>query len=103
VQWARRYILFHDQKHPQEMGGPQINAFLTHLAVAGHVAASTHNQALAALLFLCAPVPGRPVEPLGRIVRAKRPKRLPVVLTEDDVRRVLVHLEGVPRLVARLQ
>src|SRR2546430_637363 len=71
VQWARRYILFHGKKHPQEMGGPQINAFLTHLAVEGRVAASTQNQAMAALLFLYAQVLGRPVEELGRVVRAK--------------------------------
>jgi integron integrase len=102
VQWARRYILFHHKKHPAEMGGRQINEFLTHLAVEGHVAASTQNQAMAALLFLYGQVLGRPVEELGRIVRAKRPKRLPVVLTADEVRRVLAHMEGVPRLVARL-
>jgi integron integrase len=85
------------------MGGPEINVFLTHLAVEGHVAASTQNQAMAALLFLYAHVLDRPVQELGRVVWARRPRRLPVVLTADEVRRVLAHMEGVPRLVARRQ
>src|SRR4051794_14621338 len=66
AQWARRYILFHGKRHPQEMGGPEINEFLTHLAVEGHVAVSTQNQAMAALLFLYGQVLERPVEELGR-------------------------------------
>src|SRR5947209_1009294 len=85
VQWARRYILFHNKRHPQEMGGKGINAFLTHLAVDGHVAASTQNQAMAAVLCLYEKVLERGVGDLGPIVRAKRPKRLPVVLTRQEV------------------
>jgi hypothetical protein len=64
--WVRRYILFHGKRHPQEMGAAEINQFLTHLAVAGHVAASTQNQAMAALLFLYERVLGRPPGSWGR-------------------------------------
>src|SRR4051794_27481070 len=78
--WARRFILYHGKRHPQEMGAAEINQFLTHLAVQGPVAASTQNQALAALLFLYERVLERPVAQLGPVIRAKRPKRLPVVL-----------------------
>ena len=94
-------MLFHNQKHPAERAGKQINASRTHLAVEGHVAAATQNQARAAPLFLYAQVLERPAEELGRVVRAKRPTRLPVVLTADAVRRVLARRGGVPRLLAR--
>ena len=100
--WAERYIRFHGLRHPNTLGEAEVNAFLTHLAVEGHMAASTQNRAMAALPLLYGHVPGRPAEELGRIVRAKRPKRLPVVLTEEEVGRVLAHMEGVPRLLARL-
>jgi integron integrase len=100
--WCRRFILFHGKRHPQEMGAAEINQFLTHLAVAGHVAASTQNQAFSALLFLYKTVlevdPGR----IAGVVRAARPKRLPVVLTRDEVRRVLAELDGTYLLMARL-
>src|SRR4051794_30854600 len=79
--WARRFILFHGVRHPQEMAEPEVNAFLTHLAVEGRVSASTQNQALAALLFLYAHVLGRPLDRLTGVVRAARPHRLPTVLT----------------------
>jgi integron integrase len=102
VGWVKRFILFHDKRHPLEMGAAQINAFLTHLAVDGHVAASTQNQAFAALLFLYRSV--LEVEPglIEGVIRAKRPERLPVILTRDEVRAVLGRLDGVPRLVALL-
>ncbi|MBY0458722.1 MAG: integron integrase [Gemmataceae bacterium] len=99
--WAERYIRFHEIRHPEAMGEPEVNAFLTHLAVVRNVSASTQNQALAALLFLYATVLGRPLNEL-KIVRANRPKRLPVVLTRDEVRAVLGRLDGVNGLVARL-
>jgi integron integrase len=102
VAWARRYILFHGKRHPQEMGAAEINTFLTHLAVDGHVAASTQNQAMAALLFLYEKVLERPAGELGAVIRAKRPKRLPVVLTRTEVGRLLAHMTGTPRLIARL-
>lgn len=99
---ARRFILFHNKRHPLEMGAAEINAFLTHLAVEGHVSASTQNQAFAALLFLYRSV--LDVEPgaIEGVIRAKRPERLPVILTRDEVRAVLGRLDGVPRLVALL-
>src|SRR3954470_2253854 len=84
--WVKRYILFHGKRHPQEMGAAEINQFLTHLAVEGRVSASTQNQAFSALLFLYKSVlevdPGR----IEGVVRADRPKRLPVVLTRPEVR-----------------
>jgi integron integrase len=100
--WCRRFILFHNKRHPSEMGAEEINAFLTHLAVEGRVSASTQNQAMAALLFLYQRVlkvePGR----LTGVVRANRPKRLPVVLTPAEVARVLGELRGTCSLIARL-
>ncbi len=102
VQWVKRYVLFHGKRHPDEMGGPEINAFLSSLATDGKVAASTQNQALAALLFLYRHVLEKPFPDLPTIVRARRPERLPVVLTKDEVRRVLAKLDGEPKLVATL-
>ncbi len=99
--WAERFIRFHGIRHPDTMAEPEVNAFLTHLAVERHVAASTQNQALCALLFLYAEVLGRPLNEL-KVVRACRPKRLPVVLTRDEVKLVLGRLGGVNGLVGRL-
>jgi integron integrase len=102
VDWVKRFILFHHKRHPLEMGAAQINAFLTHLAVDGHVAASTQNQAFSALLFLYRSV--LEVEPglIEGVIRAQRPKRLPVVLTRSEVRRVLAQLTGTYRLIGQL-
>jgi integron integrase len=100
--WAERYIRFHGIRHPGTMAEPEVNAFLTHLAVEQHVSASTQNQALAALLFLYRMVLDRPLNELT-MVRANRPKRLPVVLTPEEVHRVIDRLDGVYRLVALLQ
>jgi integron integrase len=100
--WIRRFVLFHHKQHPRDMGVAEVNAFLTHLAVEAHVSASTQNQALSALLFLYGPVLEQPLGALEGVVRAKRPKRLPVVLTQDEVGRVLARLEGVPLMVALL-
>jgi hypothetical protein len=72
--WARRYVRFYKMRHPAEMGGPEINRFLTYLAVRMNVSASTQNQALAGLLFLCKNVIGRDVEDLGTVIRARKPK-----------------------------
>jgi len=102
VDWIRRFILFHHKRHPLEMGAAEINAFLTDLAVVGRVSASTQNQAFSALLFLYQKVlevdPGR----IAGVVRAVRPKRLPVVLTREEVRRVIEQLDGTFALIARL-
>jgi integron integrase len=99
---VKRFIPFHGKRHPQEMGAAEINQFLTHLAVEGQVSASTQNQAFSALVFLYRCV--LEVD-LGRIegaVRAKRPQRLPVVLTREEVKRVLDQLDGTYRLIGRL-
>jgi integron integrase len=101
VNWAKRYILFHDKRHPQDMGAPEIAAFLTHLAVQRNVAASTQNQALCALLFLYDEVLHQDVGPVDAI-RAKKPKRLPTVLTREEVERVIAAVTGPHRLVVRL-
>jgi integron integrase len=102
VAWTRRYVLFHKKRHPQEMGEAEINAFLSDLAVARHVSASTQNQALSALLFLYRHVLEKPVVPLEGVIRARRPARLPAVLTRAEVRSVLERLHGTPRIVATL-
>jgi integron integrase len=100
--WIKRFILFHGKRHPQEMGAPELEAFLTHLAVVRDVAASTQNQALHAVLFLYREVLGRPLEELGRVAPARRPRRLPTVLTRDEVRSVLAQLDGPTGLMAGL-
>ena len=102
VAWIRRYIFFHDKRHPADMGAPEVTRFLSSLAVEGKVAASTQNQALSALLFLYREVLEVDLPWMDEIVRAKRPQRLPVVLTRDEVRAVLRRLEGTPRLMAFL-
>src|SRR5439155_992324 len=102
VAWIRRYIFFHDKRHPAEMGAPEVTRFLTSLAVDNHVASSTQNQALSALLFLYREVLEVDLPWLDGIVRARRPERLPVVLTRDEVRALLQRLEGAPRLMASL-
>jgi integron integrase len=102
VQWIKRFIYFHGRRHPRDMGGPEVEAFLTHLAVEGNVAASTQNQALAALLFLYREVLEMELPWLDKVTRAKRPRRLPVVLTRQEVRRVLAEMNGVHALMARL-
>lgn len=99
--WAERFIRFHQLRHPQEMAEPEVNGFLTDLAVTRHVAASTQNQAMAALLFLYDAVLGRSLDEL-RVIRANRPKRLPVVLTRDEVRQVLARLDGIHGLIGRV-
>jgi integron integrase len=102
VGWIRRYILFHGKRPPREMGPREIEDFLTHLAVAGRVSASTQNQAKAALLFLYAEVLGMDVGWLRGVTSAKSNRRLPVVLTEEEVRALLARLEGVHWLLASL-
>ena len=100
--WCRRFILFHGKRHPSEMGAPEITAFLTHLAVEGQVGASTQNRAFSALLFLYKSVHDADPGVVAGVVRAQRPKRLPVVLTKPEVLRVLARLDGTYPLVARL-
>ena len=102
MDWARRFILFHDKRHPQEMGGAEVEAFLTHLAVDRQVSASTQNQAKAAILYLYKQVLGVDLPWLDGVVQAKTPKRLPVVLTASEVRALLLHMQGTTGLIAQL-
>ncbi len=102
VGWIRRFILFHGKRHPDAMGEPEVSHFLSALATEKHVAASTQNQALAALLFLYDDVLGRDLDWLGNLVHAKRAERIPVVLTPAEVARVLAHMNGVEKLCASL-
>lgn len=102
VDWIKRYILFHGKRHPQEMGKQEVEQFLTHLVVERNVAASTQNQALSAILFLYKEVLEQDIGWLENVERAKRPARLPVVLTATEARAVLAHLEGRHRLMANL-
>src|SRR5205085_1521076 len=100
--WCRRFILYHGKRHPQEMGAAETNRFLTHLAADRGVSASTQNQAFNALVFLYRVVLGADPGRIAGAIRAARPKRLPVVLTRDEVRAVLGRLDGTPRLVGLL-
>ncbi|MGB8953568.1 MAG: integron integrase [Candidatus Aminicenantales bacterium] len=100
--WVKRYIFFHNVRHPAEMAEPEINAFLTHLAVKEKVSASTQNQALAALLFLYRHVVGREVGDLSQVIRARKSTRLPVVMTREEVKSVLAQLTDYKWLMASL-
>ena len=102
IDWARRFILFHGKRHPQDMGGAEVEAFLTHLAVDRHVSASTQNQAKAAILYLYKQVLQIELPWLDEVVQAKTPKRLPVVLTPAEVRSLLLHMQGTTGLIAQL-
>ena len=100
--WMRRYYEFNGRRDPAELGSAQVTAFLNGLATDGHVAASTQNQALAALLFLYRKVLGIELPWLDDLIHARTPARLPVVLTRGEVRAVLMRMHGVPRLMASL-
>lgn len=102
VHWIRRFILFHGKRHPAEMGAAEVTAFLSDLARRLHVSASTQNQALSALLYLYGQVLEVKLPWLDQVERAKRPARLPTVLTVAEVRSVLAHLDGTKRLMVAL-
>ncbi len=102
VEWARRFILFHDKRHPKDMGAQEVTAFLSYLAVERRVSASTQNQAKAALLFLYKRVLSVDLPWLDEVVQAKRTRRLPVVLSPQEVRSLLDQMEGTMGLVAEL-
>lgn len=102
VDWIKRFILFHDKRHPAAMGGAEVEQFLSHLAVARRVSASTQNQAKSAILFLYRHVLEADLPWLENVVQAKLPTHLPVVLTESEVRSLLGHLRGVHWLLASL-
>ena len=92
--WIRRFILFHGKQHPRDMGGMEVASFLSHLANEGRVSSSTQNQAFSALLFLYNDFLQRRLDDLGPIDRATRPRKMPVVLTREEVKRLLAQLEG---------
>src|SRR5664279_4122854 len=102
VDWARRFILFHGKRHPRDMGAPEVQGFLSHLAVDRRVSPSTQNQAKAALLFLYRHVLDADLPWLAEIVQAKRQARLPVVLTPGEVRTLLDQMEGGMGLLAQV-
>ena len=102
VHWIKRFIFFSDKRHPRDLGAPEVTAFLTHLARDRDVAAATQNQALAALLFLYKEVLGQPLPWLDQIERAKRPARLPTVLSVAEIQRLLAQMEGTKWLMASL-
>jgi integron integrase len=103
VHWIKRFIIFHGKRHPRRMGGPEVEAFLSHLATEGRVAANTQNVALSALLFLYKDVLDIELPWLKDVTRAKRPQRLPTVLTRAEADALLKALKpGVPGLIARL-
>lgn len=103
VGWIRRFILANGKRHPRELGAKEVEAFLTRLATKGNVAAATQNQALLALLFLYRVVLEVELPWMEEVVRAKQPRRLPVVLSQEEVARMLSAIpEGVPELMARL-
>ena len=102
IGWIRRFILANAKRHPREMGAAEVEAFLSLLAVQGKVAASTQNQALSALLFLYRVVLGIQLPWMEGVVRAKRSKRVPTVLSQDEARSLLAHMEGRPQLLASL-
>ena len=93
---------FHGKRHPREMGAAEVEGFLSHLANARNVSASTHQQALSALLFLYKRVLDVDLPWLGDLIRPKKPQRLPAVLTREEVNALLAHMEGTPLLMTRL-
>ena len=102
VDWIRRFIFFHDKRHPKEMDETHVSEFLTFLAVRRHVAASTQNQALSAILFLYRNVLKRELGWVDNVERAKKPSRLPVVFSKREVEQILLRLEGTKWLMASL-
>jgi integrase len=102
IDWIKRFILFHNKRHPGEMAEAEVTEFLTHLAKVGNVAASTQNQALSALLFLYKEVLKLEIGWLNNVERAKKPPKLPVVLTADEVERIFAQLRGTEKLMTQL-
>lgn len=102
VRWIYRFVVFHDKRHPREMGAPEVAAFLSNLATEQRVSASTQNQALSAILFLYRRVLDLPLAHIEDVVRARRTRFVPTVLTPEEVHAILGRMEGTPRLVASL-
>jgi integron integrase len=102
LDWIKRFILFHGKRHPRELGAPEVEAFLSHLAVDRNVSSNTQNLALSAILFLYREVLGSELPWLVNVTRAKRPQRLPTVLTRSEVQRLLEALQSPLQLIVRL-
>jgi integrase len=102
VDWIRRYIVFHQKKHPSAMGATEIVAFLSWLAVDRRVSASTQNQALSALVFLYSQVLGLDIGPIEHVPRARMPGKLPVVLSREEIARLITHVDGMMWLIVAL-
>jgi integron integrase len=102
VFWIKRFLAFHRMRHPASMGAVEVRQFLSHLASSRRVSASTQNQAFSGVLFLYRDVLRQTITGLDEVIRAKRPSRVPVVLSREEVRRVLAALDGMPRLMASL-
>jgi integron integrase len=102
VAWARRFILFHGKRHPDQLGVPEVAGYLSHLAIDSNVTASTQTQAFSAILFLYRDVLGHPLAGLDDVVRARRPVRLPLVLSRGEVQTVLRRMRGTPLLMCSL-
>jgi site-specific recombinase XerD len=101
-EWIKRYILFHQKRHPQEMGAPEIQTFLSYLATEKNISASTQNQALSAIIFLYRHVLQMPIDFPTDIIRAEKSKTLPTVLTHQEALAVINNLTGTPRLMTRI-
>jgi len=102
IHWIKRFIFFHNVRHPKDMAEPEINAFLTHLAVKEHVSASTQNQALCAIIFLYKYVLNRKIGDIGEVIRERKPVRLPVVMTKAEVKAILENLKDDKWIIAYL-
>jgi len=102
VNWIRNFILFNSKRHPTEMDESDVSRYLTYLAVNKNVAASTQNQALSAILFLYREVIKKEIGWINGVERAKRPQRVPVVFSRDEVKKILLHLEGTKWIMASL-
>lgn len=100
--WIKQFILFHNKKHPKDMGENEVNQFLSHLATQKNVSASTQNQALSAILFLYKNVLRKELGDFGNVIRAKRSRKIPVVYTKNEVRKILTNLSGEKQLMASL-
>jgi len=102
IQWIKRFILYHNKRHPKDMGKVEVEAYLTHLATVRNVAAATQNQALSAILYLYKHVLDQKIEWIENVIRAKRPKHLPTVLSQREVKLLLNELTGTYQLIAYL-
>jgi site-specific recombinase XerD len=102
LDWIRRYILFHNKRHPREMGETEIRTFITYLAIERHLSASSQNQALSAIMFLYRHVLGRELALPPDIIRAKKASHLPIVLSKQEALAVIGNMQGVPKLIAQL-